>query len=367
MKKFWKKTEGFTLVELIVVIAILGILAGVGTVGYSGYIKKANMAADQQLLHDLNTAFAIACIENGVPNTQVTAENINVPSGVKVDGTILEVTATATVPAAKAGDIETAFGNYFEGGEFKVMTVLNYESGVFVDGSSGVTKVSYRGVNMYLSQADLERVKESNFGTIGAEKLLTETASVVDWAADKGLAAMGGEQFMSAFAGYLGLSGDASVEDFQVAVMELAGGEDPDAMGQISANAVALYAAKNAGSVTTGSLSRWFGGSEEDMYGEATGNTLSEAAAIYGLYVSYKGGDVPGSAMTNLSAALSDGEFHAWVNTDKGKQELAAFQSAMSIVGAASSDSSTTREVLKNGFKDEELIELMSGLIDKTA
>lgn len=49
MKKFWKKTEGFTLVELIVVIAILGILAGVGTVGYSGYIKKANMAADQQL------------------------------------------------------------------------------------------------------------------------------------------------------------------------------------------------------------------------------------------------------------------------------------------------------------------------------
>lgn len=56
MKKFWKRTEGFTLVELIVVIAILGILAGVGTVGYSGYIKKANMAADQQLISQMENA-----------------------------------------------------------------------------------------------------------------------------------------------------------------------------------------------------------------------------------------------------------------------------------------------------------------------
>ena len=37
-----KRTGGFTLIELIVVIAILGILAGVGTVAYTGYIKAAN-------------------------------------------------------------------------------------------------------------------------------------------------------------------------------------------------------------------------------------------------------------------------------------------------------------------------------------
>lgn len=54
MKKFWKKTEGFTLVELIVVIAILGILSGVGTVGYSGYVKKANMAADMALASEVS-------------------------------------------------------------------------------------------------------------------------------------------------------------------------------------------------------------------------------------------------------------------------------------------------------------------------
>lgn len=60
MKKFWKKTEGFTLVELIVVIAILGILAGVGTVGYSGYIKKANKQADITLASGIENALLLA-------------------------------------------------------------------------------------------------------------------------------------------------------------------------------------------------------------------------------------------------------------------------------------------------------------------
>jgi len=65
MKRFWKKTEGFTLVELVVVIAILGILAGVGTVGYSGYVKKANIAADEQLMSSIRNAVTLAMFEAG--------------------------------------------------------------------------------------------------------------------------------------------------------------------------------------------------------------------------------------------------------------------------------------------------------------
>ena len=64
MKKFFTLSRsaegGFTLIELIVVIVILGILGGVGTVAYSGYVKKANRAADEQLFAEIEKAIHLA-------------------------------------------------------------------------------------------------------------------------------------------------------------------------------------------------------------------------------------------------------------------------------------------------------------------
>ena len=90
-KKTWKRffslnrrhAEGFTLVELIVVIAILAILGGVAVPAYSGYVEKANMQADISLASEVAHALALHYYAN--PNTATGGYVVLSKNGAKGD------------------------------------------------------------------------------------------------------------------------------------------------------------------------------------------------------------------------------------------------------------------------------------------
>ena len=121
-----KANNGFTLVELIVVIAILGVLGGVAVPVYSGYVEKANKAADDELLAALNKAYTVACVENGeydMKNLSFTPET---------DGDIKS--------EVKMKTFNDSFQRYFEGGGvFKFYDTLSFvkTEGIFKGNALG--------------------------------------------------------------------------------------------------------------------------------------------------------------------------------------------------------------------------------------
>ena len=65
-----KKTKGFTLIELMIVIAIIGILAAIALPAYSSYMKKAKFTEATQQVESVKTQVALCIQEFGINNVE---------------------------------------------------------------------------------------------------------------------------------------------------------------------------------------------------------------------------------------------------------------------------------------------------------
>ena len=387
-KKSWKRAnEGFTLVELIVVIAILAILAGVAVPAYSGYIKKANKAADYQVLAAVNTAFAAAALENGDDVNELTSATAKMPL------TGSEGAMTVNVSGIQPAEYQEAFERYFAGNtasSFKVITSLTFANGAFGENES--QQYSYAGGYVTLNSGAIAALQGSTFLNAeslgGSAGLLDQVNTVTGIAAGMAgnlNAVFTDPTFTQSAMASLGVTTQEEYTAKQDEMIASIMGNNPgmsrdQAIAQLSANSAVLYAANSATNFSEEQVRELFSTTgidsiKDNLKGGNTTDGMAQAALVYGMYTAYANSNEYGNselqANTNdplavLNALQNDTNFKTYVNSQQGQTDLDAYLGALGMItDTAQSDPTAVEHLMVNGFNNAELKDLIASATGK--
>lgn len=361
-------SAGFTLVELIVVIAIIGILAGIGTVGYGGYIKRTNEGLDETLYKNIIYAGEIGKYENpGVKGlVTVTKENATV-SSVSGDQAVVEKW------------LSDAFGSDWP-------TTVKYRTDKYAKDFGTIILPGLSDEQ----QTQLEKFTQSNLS--GKEKELADTCNnlsnlFASWFGD-----LTGQDAVDALHVYMTKEGE--FDDFQRFLKTTLKTEDLNTLSNTQiANATVLYVASKAKSMNAAEIWETIESDGDDGVIKKHG-LLPYAALMYGTMTGYANSgkatkdfeklmEVPPLGLTGeikdkdgvvhlgvfdlLKKMTTDGKdsenFEAyWASSGKGaSSDMAGYLGAMQII----SDYSNQFNISSNkAFNDDQTLALLQAVLN---